>query len=460
MGLITRCLLTGTPCAKPITIEQKTFFLAEAEKPEEDRRRRIKAINEAIVDGFKIRSALEEKGINAFTCKICEMIQTCSYGMADISQNNANVFMELGMMLALGKPTIILAKEGQEKRLNLPSDVNAIEIIPFGEYLDIIDPLREIVSTLPPTIIPSSPIEGLEKIQPQLADELKKIGTDIVKEFKESIEEAKLDTTLAKEEIKEIPPELSEKLRSLEEKLEDMRGLGFITDANTAFLRGNYFANQGRYEEALACYNWFLECKPDHPDALYNRGTTYAQLERYEEALADYNRALELRPDHSDTLNNRGTTYDRLERYEEALADYNRALELKPDHLDALYNRGNTYARLERYEEALADYSRALELRPDHPETFNNRGITYAQLERYEEALADYNRALELKPDDSSTLFNLACLFSLWRKNDDALHNLEKAIYLDNKYREMAKTDKDFDNIREDPRFKKLIEPD
>ena len=37
---------------------------------------------------------------------------------------------------------------------------------------------------------------------------------------------------------------------------------------------------------------------------------------------------------------------------------------------------------------------------------------------------------------------------------------LEKAIDKDNKYREMAETDKDFDNIREDHRFKKLIEED
>ena len=70
MGQIIRCPLVGTPCMKPIAVQQKTFFLAEAEKPEDDKRRRTKAISEAIVDGYKIRSALEEKGINAFTCKI------------------------------------------------------------------------------------------------------------------------------------------------------------------------------------------------------------------------------------------------------------------------------------------------------------------------------------------------------------------------------------------------------
>lgn len=460
MGQIIRCPLTGIPCSKPITIQEKTFFLAEAEEPDYDKQRRGKAISEAIADGYKIRSALEEKGINAFTCKMCEMIQACAYGMADISQNNANVFLELGMMLALGKPTIILLKKGQERQLKLPSDVIAIEIIPFEEYLDIVDQLREVAVKLPSPVSLPNPIEDLEKIQPHFAREIRKMRADIVKEFKESIEEAKLDTILPSEEKREIAPELNERLRSLEEKLEDLRGLGFVTDYETAFLRGNYFYEQGKYKEALTSYNWVLELKPDDPDTLHNRAMTYGRLERYEEALADYNRSLELSPDDPGTLSARGATYGKLERYDGALADLNRSLELRPDDPDTFYNRGLTHYKLERCDESLADYNRSLELRPDHPSVLCNRGITYITLERYDEALADLNRSLELSPDDPGTLYNLACLFSLWGKTDDALNYLGNAIYKDNKYREDARADKDFDNIHNDPRFKKLTESD
>ena len=355
MGQIIRCPLVGTPCTRSITIQEKTFFLAEAEEPEYDRKHRSRAIGEAIVDGYKIRSALEEKNINAFTCKICEMIQTCAYGMADISQNNANVFMELGMMLALGKPTVILAKKGQEQRLKLPSDVSAIEVILFDEYLDIVDQLREVVKKLPPTVPISSPLEDIDKLNPHIAEELRKIGDGIVKQFEHSIREAKLDTVSPKDEKREISPDLSDKLRSLEEKLEDLTGLGFVTDEKTAFMRGNYFYGQKKFEKALANYNW------------------------------------------------------------------------------------------------------SLGLAPDDPTTLTNRGLTYDELERYDEALADFNRSLEITPDDPNTLYNLACLFSLWGKTDDALAYLKKAIDKDAKYREMAKTDKDFDNIKDPPRFKEII---
>ncbi len=528
MGQIIRCPLVGTPCMKEIIIQDKTFFLAEAEKPEDDRKRRIQAINESIGDGYEIRSALDEKGINAFTCKICEMIQTCAYGIADITSNNPNVLFELGIMIALGKATLILLRKDQEIGLKLPSDLNAIEVIPFTEYIDTIDQLRAIVPKLPPPISPPSPIKDLEKIQPQFAEEIRGMEANIVREFKSSIEEAKLDTISLREEKKEIPAELSERIAKLEEMLKELAGLGFTTDAKTAFLRGNYYYNQGKYSEALASYDWSLqlkldhigtlnnlgntyfkleryeealddfnhalELKPDDPDILNNRGLTFSNLQRHEDALADFNRALELRPDDPTSLHNRGFTYGKLERHEEALADFNRALELRPDDHDTLYSRGAvyyklkkyeqalanvnrflelrpdnpdalnsrglTYYELRRYDEALTDYDRSLELRPDDPDTLNNRGITYSYLQRYDDALADYSRALQLKPDDAGTLYNLACLFSLWGKVDEALDNLEKAIKGDEKYREMAKTDKDFDNIRDNPHFKKLMESD
>ena len=114
MGQIIRCPLVGIPCNKPINLKDKTFFLAEVEKPEEDKQRRRTAINTALGTKYTLRSALDEKGINAFTCKICEMIQESAYGIADISKNNPNVLFELGIMIALGKPTIILTKKSQK----------------------------------------------------------------------------------------------------------------------------------------------------------------------------------------------------------------------------------------------------------------------------------------------------------------------------------------------------------
>ena len=188
--------------------------------------------------------------------------------------------------------------------------------------------------------------------------------------------------------------------------------------------------------------------------------SAYYYTGQYEDAKETYDIIVRLSPSNPIALASRGMTYTHLERYDEALADLNRALELRPDDPDIFHNRGYFYYELNRYDEALADYNRSLELKPDDPETLSNRGMAYTKLERYDEALTDFNRSLELRPDYPIALYNLACFFSLQEKADDALTYLEKAIIKDKKYQEKAKTDKDFDNIRDDPRFKKLIEPD
>lgn len=224
------------------------------------------------------------------------------------------------------------------------------------------------------------------------------------------------------------------------------------------FVLGNAYYHTGEYQDAKNIYDQIINLIPDDPDVLNNRGIIYRQLERYEEALTDLNRSLQIRPSHPSVLVNRGNTYNQLGRHKEALSDLNHSLELRPDDPLTLSNRSIAYFYLERYEEALVDCNRSLELRPDDPDTLGNRGITYGHLERYGEASTDLNRSLEIRPHHPDTLYNLACLFALWGKADDSVAYLEKAIALNKKNREDAKKDKDFDNIRDDPRFKELIE--
>ena len=231
-----------------------------------------------------------------------------------------------------------------------------------------------------------------------------------------------------------------EKRQALEDKLEELM----------AAERGYYMA---RLKSALE--------RSDLPpyDALVANGERVLEPENKAKLIEAVTR-LDLLPPPptADDFIASGIAKYALGRYEEALADYTEALVLRPDYVEALNNRGNTYLSMERYEEALADYNNALELKPDEPAILTNRGTTYAKLERYEEALADFDRAIQLSPDYAEVLYNMACLFSLWRKPDDAISYLEKAIHLDAKWREEATKESDFHNIRDDPRFRKLVE--
>jgi tetratricopeptide (TPR) repeat protein len=63
-----------------------------------------------------------------------------------------------------------------------------------------------------------------------------------------------------------------------------------------------------------------------------------------------------------------------------------------------------------------------------------------------------------VKPDYPDAWYNKACCYALQGNIAQAIANLQQAIILNpDKYREMAKTDSDFDKIREDEQFQALI---
>ncbi len=287
-----------------------------------------------------------------------------------------------------------------------------------------------------------------------------------------------------------------DELGLLKEALQDYGEALRLDPTNPSYFmyRGLTLDKLGQSKEALVDYNRSLELRPDDPSTLNNRGNTLDSLGRYEEALADYNRSLELRPDDSSTLDNRGNTLAHLGQYKEALAGHNRSLELRPNYPDTLNNRGTTLAGLGRYEEALADINRSLELRPDHAGVLHNRAITLTHLGKFSEALEDFDESLTIRPDHLSTrvdratllarmgrtaeaeqevdgvlakkpeeadeLGSIAGFFAVTDRPDDALMYLKEAAEKDSAQAVFARTDRNFANLRDDPRFRALAGED
>ncbi|WP_375513823.1 tetratricopeptide repeat protein [uncultured Nostoc sp.] len=102
-------------------------------------------------------------------------------------------------------------------------------------------------------------------------------------------------------------------------------------------------------------------------------------------------------------------------------------------------------------------FDKALEIKPDYHEAWYNRGNALKNLGRLEKAIASYDQALKIKPDDHDAWYNKACCYSLLGNIDLAIDNLQQAINLNPECREIAKTDPNFGNIREDQQFQDLI---
>ena len=212
-----------------------------------------------------------------------------------------------------------------------------------------------------------------------------------------------------------------------------------------------------RYRDALKGFNRLVSLLPQWEDGWFYRGNTFVYLEQYQEAIASYDRALEIKPDFHEAWYNRGIALGNLGRLEEAIASWDRALEIKPDYPDAWNNRGIALGNLGRFEEAIASFDRALEIKPDLHEAWDSRGAALTFMGRYKDALESCDRAIKINPNYANAYYNKACCYGLQNNVELAIENLQRAINLDVEYQDMAKTDKDFEQIRGDERFQSFL---
>ncbi|MDF5709441.1 MAG: tetratricopeptide repeat protein [Nostoc sp. S4] len=110
-----------------------------------------------------------------------------------------------------------------------------------------------------------------------------------------------------------------------------------------------------------------------------------------------------------------------------------------------------------RYQDALRCLNKALSFTPDSSSLWFTKGYALDDLGRFEEAIACYDQATKIKPDNHQAWYNKACCYGLQGNIELAIENLQQAINLNPECGEMAKTNTDFDNIREDRRFQDLI---
>ena len=120
--------------------------------------------------------------------------------------------------------------------------------------------------------------------------------------------------------------------------------------------------------------------------------------------------------------------------------------------------KGNILYADKSREEAIASYDKVIEINPDYHSIWLDRGGLLDDLGRKEEAIASYDKAIEFKPDKHEAYYNRACSYSIQGDFDRAISDLSEAIRLEPEhYRKLAATDSDFEPLREDSRFLRML---
>jgi len=124
---------------------------------------------------------------------------------------------------------------------------------------------------------------------------------------------------------------------------------------------------------------------------------------------------------------------------------------------EASFLTGEALRALDRYREALVPLEAAAKLRPGDLSAAMALGWCYKRTQRLAQAIDALERAVPENLDEPLLHYNLACYWSLAGDSTKAVESLEEAFDLDPDLRDLAATESDFDPIRSDRAFGRLV---
>lgn len=188
------------------------------------------------------------------------------------------------------------------------------------------------------------------------------------------------------------------------------------TSSNWALLtahntRGLAYMASGRYEDAIADFDFVISHGPQLAGYYDNRQNAYRQSSMFDQALVDADKAIQLAPDQSFVYRGRATVYKDMGRYDLAVKDYSKGIELAPEDGGLLIDRGKILRSQSRFDQAIQDFSRALEIDATRwSYGYRERGLTYALIGAREPALEDLTAYNALSPGDQEVISALQAL--------------------------------------------------
>ena len=109
-------------------------------------------------------------------------------------------------------------------------------------------------------------------------------------------------------------------------------------------------------------------------------------------------------------------------------------------------------------EETIERGNRAIELNPKDARAMTLLAVTFAKKGNDKKALKLAEQAYKANPNSSNIQYNTACVYATIGKIDEALDHLEKAVDLGGRNKRYYENDRDFDPLRDHPRFKALMD--
>ncbi len=135
--------------------------------------------------------------------------------------------------------------------------------------------------------------------------------------------------------------------------------------------------------------------------AWYKKGVDlYYKQGKFQDAIHCFDRVIETEPDHAGAWNGRGICLKELGRYEEAIQCFDKVISMTPNDEEVYYNKGEALEKLGKalgdyklFEEAIKAFDIVINMNPYQVYAWNYRGVCLKELGRYEEAKKCFDHA-------------------------------------------------------------------
>jgi tetratricopeptide (TPR) repeat protein len=191
----------------------------------------------------------------------------------------------------------------------------------------------------------------------------------------------------------------------------------------------------------------------------YNQGNEHLEKD-LPKAIELYDQAIQANPGSVLAWNNKGYALNQLGKFEEAMPVLIQAIQLDRTLVIALNNLGDSLQGLGKHEEAIVTYNESLKLETDDYSAWCGIGTSLYHLQQFEKAIEVTDNLIHLNSEDSCCWWYVkaVCQFHMGY-TQPALESLKEAVRLNpDEIQKLAKTDPDFDGLREDKQFKSMME--
>ncbi len=213
------------------------------------------------------------------------------------------------------------------------------------------------------------------------------------------------------------------------------------------YRKGLLLAGQGKFEEALSCYDEALKLDRDYLEVLLAKGKLLNTFGKEEDAEECFVKIMEIVPYNAASWYMQAEVLMEVFEYEEALNCCNKAIAKDVENFRYWETKGRIYynwgdyesqlsdineeenvAFYDKYEDALECFDRSLKYYSEYYDAWYGRGMALFNLERYDEAKICSEKCLELGPDKTETWVLMGNIFLMETRVEKSIECYDKAL--------------------------------